>query len=84
MSKKIEERTDVSPERGEHEYGRVTFADATNKKYPIDTPEHIRAAWSYVHHKDNAAKYSKEDADQIKDRIRRAAKSHDVTLNEEV
>lgn len=82
-SGRIERRDDVSPKEGRHEYGDVQFADTTNNKYPIDTPEHIRAAWSYIHHKDNAAKYDAADVDKIKDRIRRAAKREGVELHEE-
>lgn len=82
MSAKIERREDTNPERGEHEYGDVEFADPTNKKYPIDTPEHIRAAWSYSHHKDNAGKYSAEDAGKIRDRIKSAAKKHGIELHD--
>lgn len=29
-------------------YGDVKYADPDDGKYPIDTPAHIRAAWSYV------------------------------------
>ncbi len=79
----IEKRSDVSPERGEHEYGDVEFADPTNKKYPIDTPAHVRAAWSYIHHPDNAAKYSAEDAEKIKKRVEQAAKKQGVDLHKE-
>lgn len=43
---KIDRRDDVNPTEGEHKYGTVDFADRTNKKYPIDTPEHVRAAWN--------------------------------------
>ena len=56
-NKKIDRREDVNPEEGEQKYGDVEFADTTNKKYPIDTPEHVRAAWNYINHRDNAAKY---------------------------
>lgn len=80
---KIKHREDVNPERGEHEYGAVEFADTTNNKYPIDTPEHIRAAWSYINHKDNASKYEAGEVKTIKDRIKRAAKKHDVNISEE-
>ncbi len=83
MAKSIKRREDVNPERGEHEYGDVTFADPVNKKYPIDSAEHIRAAWNYIHHKDNAAKYSKDEVETIKGRIKRAAKSHDVEIHED-
>jgi hypothetical protein len=81
MSEKIHRRNDTDPERGEHEYGDVTFADPVNKKYPVDTPEHVRAAWSYINHKDNAAKYSADEVKTIKRRIQRAAKKHSVEIN---
>jgi hypothetical protein len=79
----IEKRKDVSPKEGEHKYGDVTYADTTNKKYPIDTEEHIRAAWSYINHKDNAAKYDKDEVETIKGRIKRAAKEHDIEISSE-
>ena len=80
---KIDQRDDVKPTEGEHKYGDVEFADRTNKKYPIDTPEHVRAAWSYINHKDNATKYDADEVNVIKDRIRKAAKKHDVTIQED-
>lgn len=80
---KIDRREDINPETGEHKYGDVEFADPTNNKYPIDTPEHVRAAWNYIHHKDNAAKYDKDEVALIKQRIKRAAKKHDVEISEE-
>jgi len=82
MSEKIEHRDDVNPEEGLHEYGNVQFADPTNDKYPIDTPEHVRAAWSYINHRDNASKYNKGDVAQIKERIKHAAKRHGVAIDE--
>ena len=63
MNDRIARREDVNPKDGEHEYGAVEFADPVNKKYPIDTAAHVRAAWSYINHKDNAAKY---DADEVR------------------
>jgi hypothetical protein len=83
MSTYIERRDDVNPERGEKQYGDVQFADPTNNKYPIDTPKHIRSAWSYINHKDNAAEYDKDEVETIKDRIRRAAKKHDIDIEGE-
>lgn len=83
MSNEIKRRDDVSPKEGEHKYGEVKFADTTNNKYPIDTPEHIRAAWSYINHKDNAAKYEPSEVKTIKSRIKRAAKQHDIEIDEE-
>ncbi|QHW00830.1 DUF6582 domain-containing protein [Spirosoma endbachense] len=80
---KIDRRDDVKPTEGEHKYGDVEFADRTNKKYPIDTPEHVRAAWSYINHEDNAAKYDADEVDVIKDRIKKAAKKQHVTIEDE-
>jgi flagellar biosynthesis protein FlhB len=80
MSTKIDRRDDANPEQGQRDYGDVEFADTTNKKYPIDNPKHIRAAWSYIHHEDNAAKYDRDEVQLIKDRIRRAAKKHGIEI----
>jgi len=83
MSDRIDRRDDVNPKEGVREYGDVKFADPTNKKYPVDTPEHVRAAWSYINHEDNAAKYDKDEVTQIKDRIKRAAKEKGVEISED-
>jgi hypothetical protein len=83
MAEAIKRRKDVNPERGDHEYGDVTFADPVNKKYPIDTPKHIRAAWSYINHKDNASKYSTGEVRAIKQRVKRAAKTHGIEISED-
>ena len=81
-STRIDRRDDVSPREGEREYGDFEFADPVNKKYPVDTAEHVRAAWSYIHHKDNAAKYDRDEVKQIEARIKRAAKKHGVEISE--
>lgn len=66
---KIAERKDVNSKEGEHKYGNVKFADDKNKKYPLDTAQHIRSAWNYINKKKNAAKYDAEDVKTIKSRI---------------
>jgi hypothetical protein len=83
QKQRIDRRDDVNPDEGEREYGDVEFADPVNKKYPVDTPKHVRAAWSYINHKDNAAKYDKDEVRTIKERIRRAAKKHGVEIEED-
>ncbi len=83
QSSKIDKRDDANPEEGEHKYGDVKFADETNKKYPIDTPEHVRAAWNYINHKDNAAKYESGEVETIKKCIKQAAEKHGVEIDEE-
>jgi hypothetical protein len=80
MAQLINRGEDVNPGHGEREYGDVAFADPTHKKDPVDDAKHIRAAWSYINHKDNAAKYSREDLERIKGRIQRAAKAHGVEI----
>jgi len=82
MSARIDKRKDVNPTEGEHKHGDVQYADPTNKKYPIDTEDHVRAAWSYINHKDNAAKYDKDEVETIKSRIKRAAKDKGVEIND--
>lgn len=65
----IDKREDVSPTEGKQRYGDVTFADAKNKKYPVDSEAHIRAAWSYIGQDKNASKYSPEDLAVVKGNI---------------
>jgi hypothetical protein len=79
---KIDRRDDTNPKEGEEKYGDVKFADPTNNKYPIDTEEHVRAAWNYINHKDNAAKYDRDEVELIKNRIKKAAKLHGVEIDE--
>jgi HK97 family phage prohead protease len=38
-------------------YGDVKYADPKNGKYPVDTEEHARAAWSYINMPKNASQY---------------------------
>src|SRR5680860_273569 len=45
---RIDRRDDVNPKEGLQEHGDVQFADPVNRKYPIDSEEHVRAAWSYI------------------------------------
>ncbi|PFH29137.1 DUF6582 domain-containing protein [Burkholderia sp. JKS000303] len=55
--------------KDEGKYGDVEYADTANKKYPIDTEEHIRAAWSYINKEKDAAEYSADELKTVKDRI---------------
>ena len=80
MSKRIRHRRDTDPSEGLEKYGNTLFADPTNKKYPIDTPGRIKAAWSYIHQPSNAAKYTAAERRTIQSRIRKAARARRVTL----
>ena len=60
-------------------YGDVRFGDTINKKYPIDTAEHARAAWNYINVQRNADEYNSKELNDIKLRIERACKKFGIT-----
>lgn len=69
-------------------YGNVKYADPGYQgdgtaRYPIDTPEHVRAAWAYINMPKNAAEYSPEDLKRVKARIVAAAKEHGIEISDE-
>ena len=80
MPRKIHRRRDADPRGGLERYGDATFADPVNKKYPIDTPGRIKAAWAYLHQPRNAEKYTPGEQRTLKARIRAAAKARKVAL----
>jgi hypothetical protein len=75
---KIAAREDTSAATGESKYGDVTYADAKNKKYPIETKAHVRAALSYWGQAKNRAKYSTKDQATIGRNIRAAARKFGI------
>jgi Mu-like prophage I protein len=78
----IEKREDVSPSEGKSKYGDVKYADEKNKKYPIDSEAHVRAAWSYINMPKNAGKYSSEDVKTIKGQIKAAGKKYGIDFSD--
>ena len=55
-------------------YGEVAYADPGyqadgQKRYPIDTERHIRAAWNLINRPSNAELYTSAQLDDIKSRI---------------
>ncbi len=83
MSNKIDRRDDVNPEQGVRDYGDVDFADPTNHKYPIDSADHVRAAWRYIQQAGNASKYDKDEVELIKKRIKGAATRYGVEISQD-
>jgi hypothetical protein len=83
MSNRIDKRDDVNPKEGERKYGDVQFADPVNNKYPIDTPEHVRAAWAYINKEENRDKYDKDDVRTIENRIKKAADRFGVEISDD-
>jgi hypothetical protein len=76
----IHRRRDADPREGLAKHGKATFADPVNKKYPVDTPGRIKAAWAYIHQPSNAGKYTAAELRTLKARIRQAAKARKVAL----
>lgn len=65
---------DAKDENGKPKYGDVSYADSglqddKKKRYPIDTEEHIRAAWNYINKEKNQKPYSSESLQEIKNKI---------------
>jgi len=61
-------------------YGEVEYADPGHQpdgkhRYPVNTEEHIRAAWSYIHKPENQKPYTAEQVAAIKSKIEAAWKS---------
>lgn len=68
-------------------YGDVEYADPGHqadgkKRYPVNTEEHTRAAWSYINQGKNAAKYSPAHLAAVKAKIKAAAKKHGIQIGD--
>ena len=72
---------DTNPEVGIREYGDVLFADPVNNKYPVNTREHIEAAWRYIPQEREQAFYSPQDVACIESRIKAAGQAMGLTLH---
>lgn len=68
-------------------YGDVQYADPGYKegvkRYPIDTEEHVRAAWSYINMPKNHVGYTAEEVSAIKGRIKAAAEKLGITISDD-
>jgi uncharacterized protein DUF6582 len=80
VAKRIHRRGDANPRDGLEKYEDTALADPVNKKYPIDSPGRIKAAWAYIHQPNNAEKYTAGEVRTIKARVRSAARSRSVNL----
>ena len=73
-SEKRDDVDDADKKRAEGKYGDVEYADEENKKYPLDTKEHVEAAARYFGMPKNREKYSEEDQKKIDAKIASAEK----------
>jgi HK97 family phage major capsid protein/HK97 family phage prohead protease len=72
----------------EKPYGDVTYADPgyqkdKKKRYPLDTKEHVKAAWSYINMPKNQSAYTSAQVSSIKSKIRAAAKKFGIEIDSE-
>lgn len=51
------------------EYADPGYQPDGRRRYPIDTPEHIRAAWAYIGRAENASRYAPVQLARIRSRI---------------
>ncbi|HVA40624.1 MAG TPA: DUF6582 domain-containing protein [Candidatus Binataceae bacterium] len=65
----INKRPDARPKSALKKYGEVEFGDPVNKLYPLDTAEHVDAAWKFVHQRKQRAKYTRAAWEEICARI---------------
>src|ERR1035437_2421798 len=66
-------------------YGDVAYADNGfqadgKKRYPIDTKEHVKSAWSYINVATEATKYTPAQLKRVKSRIKSAAKKFGINV----
>src|SRR6516164_9273047 len=78
--KKEAEMADDKKPYGDVEYADPGYQSDKQHRYPVDTEEHARAAWSYINKAENAAKYSSADLAKVKAKIRAAAKKFGIEI----
>jgi HK97 family phage prohead protease len=85
---KLDEEPLAVDERASKEpYGDVDYADPGyqkdgKKRYPLDSEEHVRAAWDYIHVAANQEPYTADQVSNIMGRIRAAAPKFGIQLSE--
>lgn len=87
VTMRVTETTAVEAKDAKKPFGKVEYADPgyqADKKarYPIDTEEHVRAAWSYINQEKNAKKYAPADLKKVKARIKAAMRKLDISVSE--
>lgn len=88
LAKAVEMRKNEMRKGNKEPYGNVPYADPGykpdgKKRYPIDTADHARAAWSYINMDKNHKGYTSEQVSNIKSRIRNALKKFGVEVGGE-
>jgi len=82
LNAKDDERGDSKPASGDVAYADPGYKPDGKKRYPIDTVEHCRAAWSYINMPKNQVGYTSSQVNSIKTRIKAALKKFGVDVSE--
>ncbi|HEX6873598.1 MAG TPA: DUF6582 domain-containing protein [Micromonosporaceae bacterium] len=61
---------------GDVDYADPGYQDDGKKRYPLDSEEHCRAAWSYINMPKNADKYTPQQLAKVRGRIKSALKRY--------
>jgi HK97 family phage prohead protease len=70
--------TDPKKPYGDVEYADPGYQEDGKKRYPLDSEDHCRAAWSYINMPKNADKYAPEQLAKIKGRIKAAGEKYGI------
>ncbi len=62
----------------EAHYADPGYQEDGKKRYPLDTEDHCRSAWSFINKADNADRYTPDQLKAIKKRIMAAGKEYGV------
>ena len=76
-------KTAKAPYGTETTYADPGYQSDGVKRYPLDTEQHCRAAWSYINQADNAAKYTADQVAAIKSKIKAAGKKYGISFAED-
>ncbi len=65
----VDTRNEIRRSADDGEYADPGYRSDGQKRYPIGTEQHIRAAWNFINRSTNAQRYTSSQLDSIKDRI---------------
>jgi len=68
----------MMPYGGDVSYADPGYQPDKKKRYPLDSEEHCRAAWSYINMPKNAAMYTAEQLATIKAKMQAAGKKYGI------
>lgn len=68
---------------GDVEYADPGFQSDGVKRFPLDTPAHAQAAWTYIHQASVAERYSDDDLTKIRVAVSGAIEKHKTSADED-